>query len=139
MLKTMLAVLDASVVTALSKGFVTIPPAELLVKMSISGPPTTPTPKVPVAAEADMATPFVTPVAFNGVTPGPTAVCCCATLAGDQVMIAKPRAETKDIFFMKSPIEPCAMLRRCRIGRKIGHEHDQHTKPRGEQVAPGLS
>src|SRR3984957_20508814 len=115
----MLAVLDASVVTALSKGFVTFPPAELLVKISISGPPTTPTPKVPVAADADMATPLVTPGAFNGVTPGPTAVCCCAKLAGDQVTIARLRAETKDIFFMKSPMEAMHNL------------HDKHTQPRG--------
>src|ERR1700733_6231925 len=120
----MLAVLDASVVTALSKGFVTFPPAELLVKMSISGPPTTPTPKVPVAAEADMAPPFVTPVAFNGVTPGPTAVCCCAKLAGDQVAIARPRTETKDIFFMKSPME--AMRNR----------HDDNTDGRGGYWVP---
>jgi hypothetical protein len=68
-----------------------------------------------VEAEADMATPLVTPVAFNGVTPGPTAVCCCAKLAGEQVTIAKPRAETKDIFFMKSPMEAMRNL------------HDQHT------------
>jgi len=61
--------------------------------MSLAGPPTTPTLKVPVIPEADMSTPSSTPVAFNGIVPGPTAV-CRAALTDDQVVTATRMGKT---------------------------------------------
>ena len=75
LLKTMLDWLEVSVETACSAGFVTFPLLELLVKISISGPPTTPTVKVPPPPWPVMATPPVTPAELNAVGVAPLIVC----------------------------------------------------------------
>jgi hypothetical protein len=71
------------------------------VKMSIGGPPTTPTDKVPVVPDADMSTPFSTPVGLKGIVPGPTAVCLWAKLAGADAANAAARHRRKNLRFIE--------------------------------------
>src|SRR5579872_3865421 len=103
LLKAILPWLEAAVDTAGG----TVARAVLLVKMSVCGPPTTPTLRVPVVPEADISTPFSTPVAFNGMMPGPTACCRCAKLAGDWAAIAaaKDRRKSRRLIYAVPPMD----------------------------------
>jgi hypothetical protein len=69
-LKTMLPSLEAAVDTATKPATGGL----FAVKMSVCWPPGTPMLKVPVVPEADISTPFRTPVAPSRVAPEPTAV-----------------------------------------------------------------
>src|SRR5471032_2355391 len=90
LLNTILDSLEVSVETALSRALVTIPPPELLVKISICGPPIVPTSKVPPPPWPVMETPLVTPVALSAVGVAPL-MTCWAKLAGDQTAKAVAR------------------------------------------------
>src|SRR6185369_1600702 len=71
----------------------------LSVKISIAGPPGTPTLSVPVVAEPDMSTPLSTPFASRGIVPGPTAVCLCEKAGEHQALIAaNDNNETRSAF-----------------------------------------
>src|SRR5579872_3396018 len=96
LLKTMLPWLDAAVDTARKPATGGL----LEVKISISGPPTTPTLKVPVVPDADMSTPFSTPVAFSGIVPGPTACCLCANAGAEQPRMIATQDKRTSIRFM---------------------------------------
>jgi hypothetical protein len=99
LLNTILPWLEAEVETARGK----VAREVLLVKISISGPPGTPTLKVPVIPETDISTPLSTPSASNGMMPGPTAVCLAAKLSGHQAAIAATKTRRKNIRFIEMP------------------------------------
>jgi hypothetical protein len=97
LLNTMLPWLEAAVETAW-KGEARV---ELLEKISIAGPPTTPTLNVPVVPDPDMSTPFSEPVGLSGITPGPTAVCRWARPAGEPAIVAAMKSRGKKTRFME--------------------------------------
>jgi hypothetical protein len=100
LLNTILPWLEAAVETASPE---TVPRGLLLVKISICGPPGTPTLKVPVIPETDISTPLSRPSASNGMVPGPTAVCLAAKLGGHQAVIAATHNRRTGIGFIVIP------------------------------------